>query len=270
MVIHMHMNFMQCFYGIGVSISPILMRIALEGQNWQYGYRLAFFLQLGLALIGIVSIPLWRKLHPKTEGKTAEKKDKILSIRQMLKMPAVRWTCLFFFSACAVELTCGIWCSTFLVETKHILPANAASFALCYYLGVAFGRLVSGFLSQKLSSRKLILLGFGILIAATLLLLLPLPEFFCVAALFLIGFGIGPLFPNMMHLTGKIFSPEIALSISGIQMTATYTGILLMPAFFGLLAQYISSGLYAWYILFLTIVTILAFHGVGQTARRSS
>ena len=73
----------------------------------------------------------------------------------------------------------------------------------------------------------------------------------------------------MMHLTGKTFSPDIALSISGIQMTATYTGILLMPALFGLLAQYLSAGLYPWYLLVLALVTIAAFTGLKMTSGKT-
>lgn len=65
------------------------MGIALEGHTWQYGYRLAFILQTVLATIGFLSLPLWRKLHPETESKTAGNVDKILSVGQMLKMPAV-------------------------------------------------------------------------------------------------------------------------------------------------------------------------------------
>lgn len=69
-----------------------------------------------------------------------------------------------------------------------------------------------------------------ILSIAVVLLILPLSESLCIPALFLAGCGVGPLFPNMMHLTGKHFAPDIALSNSGIQMTFTYTGILIMPA----------------------------------------
>ena len=146
----------------------------------------------------------------------------------------------------------------------------AASIALFYYMGIAVGRFASGLLSVKLFGWKLIGLGMAVLITSIILLLLPLPDTACSAALFLAGCGVGPLFPNMMHLTGKNFSPDIALSISGIQMTATYTGILLMPALFGLLAQYLSAGLYPWYLLTLTIATIAAFMGLkissGKTA----
>ena len=43
-----------------------------------------------------------------------------------------------------------------------------------------------------------------------------------------------------------------------------------MPALFGLLAQYLSAGLYSWYLFVLTFVTIAAFMGLkmdsGKTA----
>ena len=56
----------------------------------------------------------------------------------------------------------------------------------------------------------------------------------------------------------------IALSISGIQMTFTYTGILIMPAVFGLLAQHFSAGLYPWYLLMLAVLTVVAFLGLAK------
>ena len=37
-----HMNFLHCFYGVGVSLSPYLMSVALSGTGWRDGYRYAF------------------------------------------------------------------------------------------------------------------------------------------------------------------------------------------------------------------------------------
>ncbi len=257
------------FIGIGVSVSPYLMSIALENNTWQFGYRLAFFLQTALAIISIVSIPLWRRIHPETEIKTEENQETILSIPEMLKIPAVRWVCLYFFAACAVELTCGTWCSTFLVESKGFIPQNAASYALFYYMGIAAGRFVSGLLSDKWSGWTLIKSGLGILTLAIFLIILPLPSFVYIAALFLAGFGIGPVFPNMMHLTGQNFDPKIALSISGLQMTSTYTGIMIMPAVFGFLAQIFGTGLYPYYLLAMTGVTIFGTYGLLRSLKRT-
>ena len=56
-----HMNFLHCFYGIGVSCSPYLMSVALSGSSWRNGYRYAVVLQMTITLILIVSLPLWKR-----------------------------------------------------------------------------------------------------------------------------------------------------------------------------------------------------------------
>lgn len=56
-----HMNFLHCFYGVGVSLSPYIMSQAFSNVGWRGGYRYAFYVQLAIALILIFSIPLWKK-----------------------------------------------------------------------------------------------------------------------------------------------------------------------------------------------------------------
>ena len=56
----MHMNFLHCFYGVGVMASPYLMSIMLDTSNWQSGYRVIFAIQTAIALIIILSLPLWK------------------------------------------------------------------------------------------------------------------------------------------------------------------------------------------------------------------
>ncbi|WP_020434200.1 MFS transporter, partial [Paenibacillus riograndensis] len=41
-----HMNLLHCFYGLGVSVSPYIMSLALSQQNnWRGGYSNAFWIQ---------------------------------------------------------------------------------------------------------------------------------------------------------------------------------------------------------------------------------
>ena len=61
---------------------------------------------------------------------------------------------------------------------------------------------------------------------------------------------------------------EIALSISGLQMTATYLGILLMPAVFGFLAQWISTGLFPAYLLLMVLLTGFSVVGLRKSLGR--
>ena len=79
----MQMSFLHCFYGIGVSLSPYLMSLALsDNMNWRGGYRTVFFIQLCIALLSIVSLPLWKKAKQRQPGK--EIRMKVLSPGEML------------------------------------------------------------------------------------------------------------------------------------------------------------------------------------------
>lgn len=48
----MQMSFLHCFYGVGVTVSPYLMSLALsDNLNWRGGYRTVFYIQLIIALL---------------------------------------------------------------------------------------------------------------------------------------------------------------------------------------------------------------------------
>ncbi len=58
-----HMNFLHCFYGVGISLSPYLMSLALaDDAAWREGYHMVFFVQTGITLIALVALPLWKRV----------------------------------------------------------------------------------------------------------------------------------------------------------------------------------------------------------------
>lgn len=67
----------------------------------------------------------------------------------------------------------------------------------------------------------------------------------------LVGLGNGPIYPNLIHLTPQNFGKELSQSVMGVQMAASYIGIMLMPPLFGMLAQNISVRLFPYYLLIL-------------------
>lgn len=97
-----------------------------------------------------------------------------------------------------------------------------------------------------------------ILLFSIVLLMLPLSVTVSSAALFLIGMGIGPMFPNLAHLTPEIFGRDISGSIMGLQQTASYIGIMLMPWMFGLIAENLSSALFPFYLFALCSIFVVA------------
>ena len=242
-----HMSLLHCFYGIGVSVSPYVASLLVEtAGGWRAAYRTMFFVQLGISIVTILSLPVWKRAH-RGVGAEQEEKQQTVPLKKLIKMPAVVLSGLMLFGAVAVECTAGAWSSTYFVNSKSFSPDNAAAITTFFYAGLAAGRLVSGFVATKLSSWKIIKISSAVLFGAIVLLMLPLPTPLSAAALFLTGFGVGPLFPNIIHIAPTSFGREISQSTISFQMAFSYVGITLMPPIFGILAG-ISTDIYPFYI----------------------
>ncbi len=238
------MSFLHCFYGVGVSLSPYLMSIALETTgDWRGGYRLAFFVQLCISLLVILTVPLWKRAHS-ASSVSATGSSKTLKFFEVIRVPGVKKACCLFITSCAIEYVCGAWGSTFLVESKGVTPADAAKIIVFYYVGMALGRFLSGVLAGRLACWRIVELGEGIVLAAIVLLLLPLPTVVSGIALFMVGLGNGPVFPNLVHLTPRNFGLEISQSVMGVQMASAYAGFLVMPMFFGAIIGAFSTDIF--------------------------
>ncbi len=264
-----HMNFLHCFYGIGVTVSPYFMSLALShSNNWRGGYRLAFFVQAAIAVITVFSIPLWKRADRKHAEREEKTETKTVSLFSLAKRRKVRLTWAAFICSCAIECTAGVWGSTFLVESMGMSEENAAKTVMFYYMGMAFGRFLSGVLAAKLSSWRIIFLGFGVLTAALVMLFLPLGPVMCAFALFFVGVGNGPIFPNLTHLTPQNFGKDISQSVIGSQMAAAYIGIMVFPPLYGIFAQNITPDVFPYYIsaffVIMAVTTIMLFHTVKK------
>lgn len=251
-----HMNFLHCFYGIGVSLSPYLMSLALSKGTWEGGYRAVFWFQLAIAALTVLALPLWKKVRHAQNGEEEEETPRVLSFPALMKMPKVRMACLVFIGYCALEYTCGTWGSTFLVNAKGAAADTAARMVTFYYIGLALSRFLSGVLAGRLHSRQLVKIGQMILLAAVVSLFLPLPFAFCSVSLFFIGLGNGPIFPNMLHLTPELFGKDLSQAVIGAEMATSYIGVLLAPALFGLIAQNVTAALFPVYLLVLYALMI--------------
>ncbi len=252
----MQMNFLHCFYGVGVSISPYLLSAAMSGEgSWQNGYRLMSAVQSGIAILTFVALPLWKKQNHITGREENTKPLGILQTLKLKKMPAVM---LMFAFSCAIETCCGTWGSTFLATQKGLTAEAAARTVTLYYIGIASGRFVSGLLSKKLKPRTLIFCGEILVVLAVIMLALPTNAVFAGIALFLIGFGIAPVYPNLMHLTPSIFGEDVSQSAMGVQMASASAGILIAPVIFGLLAEIAGTAALPFYMLAICAVLLSA------------
>ena len=82
-------------------------------------------------------------------------------------------------------------------------------------------------------------------------------SFITIAALFLIGLGNGPMFPNLNYLTPEQFGEERSAALIGAQMAVANTAIVVSPLFFGFLGQALGMGLFGYFLLFFYVFLII-------------
>ena len=254
------MNLLHCFYGIGITISPYLMaRLLATDAGWRGGYRIACFIQLAIAAMLFLALPLWKKVARQEALEDAP--AKVLSFKELAKIPGVKVTWMMFITSCAIENVTNTWGSTFLVEHKGMAAEKAAEAMIFYFVGFTLGRLLSGILATRLSCWKIIRIAGAVLGIAMVLLLLPLPGFMVIAALFLVGMGNSPLFPNFTYLAPINFGTDISQSVIGTQMAASNTGFMLAPIIGSLLGQIFGMGMFP---LFLTVLYVFLMLGITR------
>ena len=66
------------------------------------------------------------------------------------------------------------------------------------------------------------------------------------------------MFPNFNYLTPLNFGRDVSQSVMGTQMAASYVGIMVVPAVFGLLGQQLGTGLFPAYLLLFYLVMATA------------
>ena len=263
-----HMSWLHCFWGIGATGGPYIMGLCLSrGMGWQAGYRTISFLQMALTLILLLSLPLWKKQElPLSGGETV--RPQTPQWRKLLKRPGVKAALTAFFFYSALELTTGLWGSSYMVAVRGISPETAAKWISLFYLGITAGRFFSGILTLRFSDDTMVRLGEGTAIVGIIMLLLPLHNLFLCVGLILTGLGCAPIYPSLLHATPQRFGKSLSQSLMGTQMAISYLGSTTMPPVSGFLSEKISMGLYPVLLLVfalsMTILTEKGRHCTGE------
>jgi len=248
------MNFLHCFYGVGAVISPNIMAVALSKASWNEGYRWTAYIQIFILLICIISLPLWKK----NERNSNKQEEEVAGIREALKRPGVVLTLIAFFAYCSGEATCFLWTSSYFAGVKEGLTDHLiASFGSLIFGGLMLGRLISGFVSNRLGDRMLIRIGIFVEVVGILLVMIPVASFIPAAIGFvIIGTGMGPVYPAIQHMAPTNFGERYSAAVIGLQMASAYIGSTFMPMIFGNIQEKIGIGIMPFYLLIFAVLNI--------------
>ena len=263
-----HMSWLHAMWGLGMLTGPYVMGYALgHGQGWGWGYRYISIIQIVLTALLIASLPLWEQRkatvaeHSGQSGESAESVPaarKPLGIRGVLRIRGAKEILMMFFCYCAAEQTAMLWASSYMVLGNGIDKTTAAMWAGFFGIGITAGRVLSGFLTMRFGDPIMIRIGQSVMFLGLIVLFVPLPAHAgTIAGLMLVGLGCAPIYPCVIHSTPDYFGEDKSQAIVGMQMAFAYTGSMLMPPLFGLLAQNISVALFPWFLLACLAVMVI-------------
>lgn len=250
-----HMSWLHCFWGVGATLGPVIMaQFVARDKAWRDGYLTVAAIQFALVIILFVTLPLWeraRKARQKAPTENEAASEVVPTYTETdaqpvkpLKIKGMKLSLLSFLLYCGIEASVGLWGSSYLVSTKGLQASTAAQWVSLYYGGITAGRFISGFITFKMSNLSLIRAGQATALFGTLLLILPLPAVFSLAGLVIIGLGLAPIYPCMLHETPARFGKHNSQTVMGFQMAVAYTGGTLMPPIFGFIASAFAIGLF--------------------------
>ena len=233
-----HMNWLHCFWGLGVTISPMIMSLFLVGENgsWRNGYRVVAMLQFAIAMIVLATLNKWKGESDASENAEANQQIPEKTFGQLIRMKGVGTSIFSLGFYCSGEFILGTWGATYAVNVFGLSPDVAAMWVSLYYGGIMLGRIVSGFISMKASDNLLIKGGMMVAAVGMIVLALPIGSL-SLAGLLLIGFGFGPVFPSVLHSVPARFGTDYSADITGYHMGGAYAIGFGVQLIFGFLAS---------------------------------
>ncbi len=258
-----HMSWLHCMWGVGASIGPYVMGLALtNGMSWNQGYRYIALVQVLLTAVLVLSLPLWKRQGEGEQASGAQGKP--LPLLQIFRIPGAKEVMLAFFCYCALEQTCILWGSSYFVMHIGLDEETAAGLASLFMLGITSGRFLSGFLTYRFNDENMIRLGQGIIALGIVILLLPLGSYGAMVGFLLMGLGCAPIYPSVIHSTPAHFGADKSQAIIGVQMASAYIGTCCMPPLFGILANYLGAGCMPLYVAAILAVMVFMCERLNQ------
>jgi len=254
-----HMTWLHAAYSVGAALGPVLMTALLtRGANWRTGYAVIGAVLGALSVTFVVMRRHWAGDPAPAGAATAPEAPKA-SAWEALRRPRVRLQSLVFFFYTGVELTAGQWSYTVLREGRGLDTAEAGTWASLYWGSLFAGRVLSGFVVERVGPVRL-LRGCTVL-AVVGALLFAIPSLPPALGLALLGLALAPIFPALMSETPRRVGADVAAHAVGFQVSAGTLGVAVLPSAAGFMAERFGVAVVPTQLLGYALVLVV-LHGV--------
>ncbi|MDX9875409.1 MAG: MFS transporter, partial [Spongiibacteraceae bacterium] len=215
---------------------PLIVTAVLStGQSWRLSYLVVGTAQLMLALTFFITRQRWEDTL--SANAEAPVKAATASTFETLRQPIVWFGMLMFFFYSGIEIAAAQWSYSLLTLGRGV-PATAAGLTVSLYWGsLMLGRILFGFVANRLPLVMTLRLCIIASIAGALLFWLDFSLVASALGLMLIGFCFAPIFATLISLTPARVGSHHAHTAIGFQVAAAALGAATLTGLAGLLTR---------------------------------
>jgi FHS family Na+ dependent glucose MFS transporter 1 len=252
------LNLLNVFFGLGAFVGPAVAGFALK--TWATGLP-AMWVSTAL-LLGLLPFLIKIRTSKSERGKSVDLAAPVINI---YRSPLLWGLGLLILLYVGTENGMGGWITTYMARTTPMRIEQAALVASGFWLALTAGRMASAALGLRFTSQSLLT---GSLMAAScgsLLLVLSAGRvFLAVAAVLLIGFSLGSIYPTVMALTTAVFAQGPGKAASVVAAMGSLGGMAL-PWLQGVLLVKTGPSASSWFtaiasLLMLSLIVIIRVH----------
>ena len=227
-----HMNWMHANFGVGATIGPLIMTAIIAASlSWRLGYTVLLALEGLLAVIVLLTLPDWTARFADDNGEAQA------TNLQSLRLPIVWLGIGLFFMYTGVEASAGQWSFTLFTESRAIPEIVAGRWVSIYWGMLTLGRILIGFLTDRVENKTLLrTVMIGTIISTGLIWWNP-TNAVSFAGLALLGLSLSTIFPVLITVTPDRVGARHAANSIGFQVGAAGVGGAALSSLAGVLAD---------------------------------
>ena len=256
------MQWLHASFGLGATLSPLIMTFSLvQFISWRPGYILVGAVTALMTVAFWATYSTWKAPKKMTEAISQEAglMDYKTSLWDSLRQPLTWLGILLFLLYTGAEFTMGSWTYTIFTEGRGVSPQIAGLFAGGFWGIFTIGRALGGLYAHRFRLNTLLISAISLALAGSILFWWnPLPLV-GVAGVFVLGFGLAPIFAGLISSTSQRVGAHHAANTIGFQMAAASLGGTLLPAFGGYMAQRISLETIPAMLVFTILAMLLLY-----------
>jgi MFS transporter, FHS family, glucose/mannose:H+ symporter len=213
------LNYLHVLFGVGALLGPLIVSAA-------FASRVPYWWVFGGGGLACAAIAFRLGVTPAHEVLTQPAPADGGGFVAMLSRPLIWAISAVMFLYVGAELGIGAWLFLYLRTAGALGPMLASSGVSIYWLGLVCGRAMGGRIGHRIAIPQFTMIAAALSTAALVALIAaPTAGGLAASAMFLIGVGFGPIFPNMIAAGATRFPAEVGRMTSIVVAAGAIGGI---------------------------------------------